>query len=257
MPHAVLTSATAPTRTLPRPRAQIPPTGYRELDALPLLPPGRLAVLDRPPQRLLYRILAHAAHDGGAFVLDGGNRFDAYALADAARRLRLDVDRVLENAALCRAFTPYQMQTLVESTLPRAATGVRLALVLDLHAPYHDPDTPRREGRTLHRRALRSLRRHAQAGAPIVLAALSTGLRRPGPARDETLAGADDVISFLPQGDAGALRVSFARSGLGLLCHAPDSVQRPLTDWTRPRFPHGATAAAAVGAAATGLAAEA
>src|ERR1700733_4038098 len=51
--------------------------------------------------------------DGGAFFIDGGNSFDVYMFTDLARRYHLDYDAALDRQSLSRAFTIYELRSLI------------------------------------------------------------------------------------------------------------------------------------------------
>ena len=67
---------------------------------------------------------------GPVTVLDGGNRFNAYLVARGAR----GQTELLERITVSRAFTCYQMLTLLETTHPLP----RPILILDLLNTYYD-----------------------------------------------------------------------------------------------------------------------
>ena len=54
--------------------------------------------------------------DGGAFFIDGGNSFDVYMFTDLARRYHLDYDAALDRQSLSRAFTIYELRSLMEES---------------------------------------------------------------------------------------------------------------------------------------------
>jgi hypothetical protein len=59
-----------------------------------------------PPQR--------GGLDGGAFFIDGGNSFDVYLFTDLARRHKLPYGRALDRQLLSRAFTIYELRSLIQ-----------------------------------------------------------------------------------------------------------------------------------------------
>jgi hypothetical protein len=59
---------------------------------------------------------ARLALNGPVRVLDGGNRFNVYPVAQAVRRLTPRLEETLSHMSLSRAFTCYQMLTLLEET---------------------------------------------------------------------------------------------------------------------------------------------
>lgn len=115
------------------------------MDILPSLKTGRV-ILALGPSTLLPALLAELALRGPLTVLDGGNRFPAYRIAQEIRRHSVDVYRISEQLFLRRAFTAYQIVHLLESA---PAVGHPLVL-LDLLATFQDDQVqPQEAGRLL------------------------------------------------------------------------------------------------------------
>jgi len=91
-------------------------------------------------------------------VLDGGNRFNAYTVARAARGRR----DILEHITVSRAFTCYQVLSLLESTLSTQAPFV----VLDLLNTFYDESVQIGERKRLLRSCIAHLERLAVPSAP-------------------------------------------------------------------------------------------
>ena len=96
----------------------------------------------------------------GVRVLDGGNRFNAYTVARAARGRRDILDRI----TVSRAFTCHQLLALLESTAASPAPFV----VLDLLRTFYDESVPAGERKRLLRGCLAQLHRLEQAGGGLV-----------------------------------------------------------------------------------------
>lgn len=79
-------------------------------------------------------MLASLALRGRVIVVDGGNCFDAYALARALRRHTHEIQPALQAIKLSRAFTCYQMVAML-AELPVDGTPL---IVLDLLATFLD-----------------------------------------------------------------------------------------------------------------------
>jgi len=94
--------------------------------------PGKwtLLVLLRGMHAPLLSNLHRLAERGPLTVLDGGNRFNAYLVARGARGR----SELLERITVSRAFTCYQMLSLLETTLSLPAP----ILVLDLLNTFYD-----------------------------------------------------------------------------------------------------------------------
>ena len=104
-------------------------------------------------------------------AVDGGNRFDPYAIARAAQALGGSGTEALSRIRVSRAFTCYQLEALLARRLPAALErfDARLALVLGLPETFADADVPYPEACRVFRNCLSALRRVALAGARIVL----------------------------------------------------------------------------------------
>jgi len=93
-------------------------------------------------------------------VLDGGNRFNAYTVARAARGRQ----EVLNRITVSRAFTCYQVLSLLESTPATKAPFV----VLDLLNTFYDESVPIGERKRLLRSCIAHLERLVVPSAPRV-----------------------------------------------------------------------------------------
>jgi hypothetical protein len=56
---------------------------------------------------------------GGAFFIDAGNSFDVYLFTALARKYRLGYDSALNRQLLSRAFTIYELRSLIEDSEAR------------------------------------------------------------------------------------------------------------------------------------------
>jgi hypothetical protein len=108
-------------------------------------------------------------------AVDGGNRFDPYAVARAAAALGGSPALALSRLRLSRAFTCHQLEALLASRLPaelsRSASPV--ALVLGLPESFRDADVPYPEACRLFRSSLSALARLSRDGVRVLLAAES------------------------------------------------------------------------------------
>lgn len=104
-------------------------------------------------------------------AVDGGNRFDPYAIARAAQALKGNGREALSRIRVSRAFTCYQMEALLARKLPGALQrfDARIALVLGLPETFADADVPYAEACRVFRNCLSALRRIAFAGVRVVL----------------------------------------------------------------------------------------
>jgi len=124
--------------------------------------PGRWALLVLPHGGHADLLVAAArlARRGPVTILDGGNRCNAYVLARAAGGR----PEVLGRISLSRAFTCYQMVTLLEET----PAGPAPVLLLDLLATFYDEAVSAFERRRLLEGCLAALRRLSRAAGVAV-----------------------------------------------------------------------------------------
>lgn len=133
---------------------------------LPSLHPGILAVVyashaAREPVSVL---IAELALLGPLTVLDGGNRFQPYRVAHLLRQKIVSVDQVARQVFVRRAFTCYQMQTLLDGT-----PSLRQPYIVhDLLATFYDEQVPVHEARRLLEACLRQVDRLVQF-APVLV----------------------------------------------------------------------------------------
>ncbi|MHC1739952.1 MAG: hypothetical protein AB9897_02450 [Anaerolineaceae bacterium] len=113
---------------------------------------------------LMVELAARLALNGEVRVLDGGNRFNVYPVAQAVRRLTPRLEETLSHISLSRAFTCYQMLTLLEETPAHSIP----TLVLDLLATFLDENVRLEESRRLLQLAITQLQRLSQS-APLVM----------------------------------------------------------------------------------------
>jgi hypothetical protein len=161
------------------------------LPALSGLKPGRMTVMLAPhaARALLLEGAARLALHGTVRVLDGGNQFNAYNVARTVRRYTADIDGTLARIHLARAFTCYQVETLVTG----AATQVKPAsvtLILDLLSTFNDENVPLAERKRLLERIRLSLKVIARQSVLVV------GLRPPHPGYPDTVELVERVMSW-------------------------------------------------------------
>jgi len=110
-------------------------------------------------------------------VLDGANRFNAYTVSSFARRALIPPEKLLKSIRIARAFTCYQMATLMGEQLisllkQEEATKLRQRRWVILLGPlttFLDEDVPEREVRPLFERSLRKIEGMASGGVPFLL----------------------------------------------------------------------------------------
>jgi hypothetical protein len=112
-----------------------------------------------------------ASHQIDVIVLDGANRFDPYAVSSFARRESLSPESLLKSIRIARAFTCYQMATLMGEKLKGAVNQVQNPWVILLGpiTTFLDEDIPEREVRPLFERSLKRIEILAEEGIPFFL----------------------------------------------------------------------------------------
>ncbi|MCP4418015.1 MAG: hypothetical protein GY805_15440, partial [Chloroflexi bacterium] len=106
------------------------------MSLLPELATGELGlVIGSHAERMqMLELSAVLALRGSVRVLDGGNSYDALYVARYIRRHTVRLDEALKRISVARAFTCYQMVTLLQQT----AVFPSPTLVLDLLTTFGD-----------------------------------------------------------------------------------------------------------------------
>ena len=112
----------------------------------------------------MWELSAWLALQGNLRVLDAGNRFNAYPVAQAIRRQHQNPRVVLERIRLSRAFTCYQVDVLLEECLPQPHP----TLVFDLLATFYDENVNLPESQRLLRQVIWRLQQLSKL-APVVV----------------------------------------------------------------------------------------
>jgi len=110
-------------------------------------------------------------------VLDGANCFDPYMVSSFARKVLTSPERLLKKIRIARAFTCYQMATLIEERLVSlfeqkgeiTQQQKPWVILLGLTTPFLDEDVSEREVRPLFERSLRKVEAMAAGGIPFFL----------------------------------------------------------------------------------------
>jgi hypothetical protein len=123
-------------------------------------------------------LAARLALRGTLRILDAGNQCNVYPIAQRLRRVTHDLDAALRRIQVQRAFTCYQVATLLLE-VPPAPTAT---LVLDFLATFYDQDVKLPEATRLLQGCLERLRALAEQAPVLVSArppALECAERRP------------------------------------------------------------------------------
>jgi hypothetical protein len=116
-------------------------------------------------------------HGIETIVLDGANRFDPYIVSSFARKILIPPEDLLHRIRIARAFTCYQMATLMGeklvSLLMEDNVMVRaqkpLVILLGPLTTFLDEDVPEREVNPLLERSLRKVESLTAEGIPFFL----------------------------------------------------------------------------------------
>lgn len=149
--------------------------------------PRSLQLLIAPPayqQDIATRFTADLALAGSVRVLDGGNRFDVLRVNRELRARRRQFYPALKRVQVARAFTCYQMVSLLEQT---AGEGKKPTLVLNLLTTFRDENVPLPERQRLLASALHWLDQMAHQ-APVMI------LLHPPPEEDPFLRPLRDAV---------------------------------------------------------------
>lgn len=143
-----------------RPASSIPhfSLGFARLDSL-LRPMSakHLVVFSGSPSSAVGELAAFRAQlpidsgglDSGVVFIDGGNRSDPYLFSSFAKQKGLRPLPAMKRVASCRAFTFYQLASLVSEHLVRAAEdyGAGLVVIADILGMFNEPELEESEAR--------------------------------------------------------------------------------------------------------------
>ena len=148
------------------------------MNALSLPADARLALVTAPKAARTQMLLLASglALAGPLRVLDGGNSFNAYAVARTLRAHTPRVEPILARIQIQRAFTCYQMLTLLNETMPVEAP----TLILDMLSTFQDENVSLFERRRLLGECALQLR-FLSGTAPVVVS-----VRPPDPQEGST-----------------------------------------------------------------------
>jgi len=141
------------------------------MNKLSIPQPGHWALVPLPRREQHERMLACIAAlalEGPVVVLDGGMLFNVYRVVMAAH----GQTRILNRIRFARAFTCYQMVTLLERTPAEEACTV----VLDLLATFQDENVPAGERMRLLKSCPPHLTRLSRARGALVSVGLPAGM---------------------------------------------------------------------------------
>ena len=142
------------------------PSGIKELDdILGGFRSGEITFIDGD-SRLISNIPnqlcvnTYSMLHSNVIYIDGGICADPYRISNYARKKELDQKEVLEHILISRAFTVYQLTTLIQDRLETTITRYRPLTLIIGRFPilYLDSDVPSKESQTLLRSNLHKIR---------------------------------------------------------------------------------------------------
>ncbi|MFO8050920.1 MAG: hypothetical protein R6V01_04395 [Thermoplasmatota archaeon] len=104
--------------------------------------------------------------------LDGGQRADPFSMARLLRMQRRDPRSVLERIMIARAFTAYQMDSLIRERVEELEEAPDLLVVSSMDALFSDPEVDADEARAMVSNCMASLRETADRGACVLILAV-------------------------------------------------------------------------------------
>lgn len=136
------------------------------MDILPVLKTGKLIAIYAPDaaRNESMTLIAELGLRGAVTIMDGGNRYRPYQVAALLRRKTVDVSTAAKRLYSRRAFTCYEMHTLLSST-PALHQPF---LILDLLNTFYDDHVPASEACRLLNSCLGQIQRLVVCGPVIV-----------------------------------------------------------------------------------------
>jgi len=136
------------------------------MDIIPVLKTGKLIVLYTPDAARTesMTLIAELGLRGAVTILDGGNRYRPYQVAMLLRRKTVDISTVANRLFSRRAFTCYEMNTLLGST----PSLNQPYLILDLLNTFYDDHVPAHEAARLLVSCLNQIQRLLLSGPVVV-----------------------------------------------------------------------------------------
>ncbi len=145
----------------------------------------------RAQRQMMTLLTARLALSGRVRLVDCGNCFDGYGLARQLRQQSAHWQPALERVSVARAFTCYQVETLLAETVADTAP----VLVLDLLDTFYDENVKLPERMRLLEVSLAELRRLCRQASVAVSTCLPAP-NQPGELLDTLAAAAGQVWSF-------------------------------------------------------------
>jgi hypothetical protein len=119
---------------------------------------GDSSVISNIPNQLC--VNTYRTFESDVIYIDGGMSADSYKIAKYSRRMEADQRKTLEHVHISRAFTVYQLSTLIQDMLESTIKRYKPKTIIIGRFPifYLDSDVPEKEAQTLLRSSLHKLR---------------------------------------------------------------------------------------------------
>ncbi len=188
------------------------------------LEPGTITFIDSS-DRLVFELVnlfcfnaVNELHEEVLWI-DGGNSVNPYELSAICKRYRVPPEEVLHNITVSRAFTAYQMSTLIEDMLDPEVDRIRTGLVVVSCFPdlFQDADMNWTESLQLMRRAMEKLRTLTEERSLITIITnygQAKPMSRKG-LRSLLYDSADRVVRI--DGKGVSVRITLPKEGEGML----------------------------------------
>ncbi len=184
-------------------------------------------------------VKAVAEFDEEVVWIDGGNAVDPYALSALCKRMRIDKRDLLSRVNISRAFTAYQLVTLIDERLEDEVreSSPAMVIVSSLTDMFLDKDMKWMEAYQLLRRCTERIQHVTRTYETVSLVTERTPGHVPHNERMAGLlrAGADTVVSMKEQRDGVMVRLP--REGRATVFHPVPWNQTTLPDFGGD--PHG------------------
>ncbi len=184
---------------------------------------------------LTHRLCVNAVSGPGEGVVwvDGGNSINPHMIASISRRFRLDMRESMESVNIARAFTAYQMTSLIVDRLEREVerTGSGTVIVSCFVDLFQDRDMWWSESFQLIKRCLHALREMTKRHS-LVTIITNYGLTRISNKRSLDTLIDESVDSVLRiQRRRGALRLTLEKEGRFMLYRPAPYYQTTLDEY--------------------------
>ena len=207
---------------------------------LGVLKPGTITFIDSS-DRLVFDLVNlycfNAVVELGEEVLwiDGGNSVNPYELNAVCKRHRIDPEEVLHNITVSRAFTAYQMSTLIEDMLDPEVRRINTGLVVISCFPdlFQDKDMNWAESLQLMRRSMGKLR-HLTEEHQLITVVTNYGLNKmlyKKGLKPLLYDGVDRVVRI--EGKGPTVRISLPKEGEGMMYRPVSRNQTTLDEYGR------------------------